>query len=56
MAHRNVEVIKGHGPCNDQRMSHRVRAHEDGAWAREAATAYAHKQEQRQAHAREGVA
>jgi ring-1,2-phenylacetyl-CoA epoxidase subunit PaaA len=50
------EVIKGNGPCNDQRMSHRVRAHEDGAWAREAATAYALKQEQRHEHAREGVA
>ena len=38
------EVIKGNGPCNTQRMSHRVRAHEDGAWARDAATAYAQKQ------------
>jgi ring-1,2-phenylacetyl-CoA epoxidase subunit PaaA len=38
------EVIKGNGPCNTQRMAHRVRAHEDGAWVREAATAYAAKQ------------
>ena len=38
------EVIKGHGPCNQQRMEHRVSAHEDGAWAREAASAYAAKQ------------
>jgi ring-1,2-phenylacetyl-CoA epoxidase subunit PaaA len=38
------EVIKGNGPCNEQRMAHKVRAHEDGAWVREAATAYAHKQ------------
>ena len=38
------EVIKGNGPCNQQRMEHRVRAHEDGAWAREAASAYAAKQ------------
>jgi ring-1,2-phenylacetyl-CoA epoxidase subunit PaaA len=38
------EVIKGHGPCNEQRMAHRVGAHEDGAWAREAASAYAAKQ------------
>ncbi len=38
------EVIKGHGPCNDQRMAHRVGAHDDGTWAREAASAYAAKQ------------
>jgi len=38
------EVIKGHGPCNQQRMAHRVKAHEDGAWVREAASAYAAKQ------------
>ncbi len=37
------EVIKGNGPCNKQRLAHRVRAHEDGAWAREAADAYAAK-------------
>jgi ring-1,2-phenylacetyl-CoA epoxidase subunit PaaA len=36
-------VIKGNGPCNEQRMRHRRRAHEDGAWVREAATAYAAK-------------
>jgi len=42
------EVIKGHGPCNAQRMAHRVGAHEDGAWVREAATAYAEKQAARQ--------
>jgi ring-1,2-phenylacetyl-CoA epoxidase subunit PaaA len=38
------EVIKGNGPCNAQRMAHRVGAHEDGAWVREAASAYAAKQ------------
>ena len=38
------EVIRGHGPCNAQRMAHRVRAHEEGAWVREAASAYAAKQ------------
>jgi ring-1,2-phenylacetyl-CoA epoxidase subunit PaaA len=37
------EVIKGNGPCNAQRMAHRVTAHEDGAWVREAAAAYADK-------------
>ena len=38
------EVIKGNGPCNQQRMAHRAGAHADGAWAREAASAYAAKQ------------
>jgi ring-1,2-phenylacetyl-CoA epoxidase subunit PaaA len=42
------EVIKGNGPCNKQRLAHRVRAHEDGAWVREAAAAYARKQQDRQ--------
>ena len=37
-------VMRGDGPCNRQRMAHRVRAHEDGAWVREAAAAYAAKQ------------
>jgi ring-1,2-phenylacetyl-CoA epoxidase subunit PaaA len=36
-------VIKGDGPCNAQRIDHRRRAHEDGAWVREAAAAYAAK-------------
>ncbi|WP_296604530.1 1,2-phenylacetyl-CoA epoxidase subunit PaaA [Nocardioides sp.] len=43
------EVIQGNGPCNAQRMGHRVRAHEDGAWVREAASAYAAKQAARAA-------
>ena len=37
------EVIKGNGPCNRQRLAHRVRAHEQGAWVRDAAVAYAAK-------------
>ena len=37
------EVIKGNGPCNRERLAHRVRAHEEGAWVREAAAAYADK-------------
>jgi ring-1,2-phenylacetyl-CoA epoxidase subunit PaaA len=41
------EVLKGNGPCNQARVEHRVRAHEDGAWVREAATAYAAKQQTR---------
>ncbi|MDQ4006654.1 MAG: 1,2-phenylacetyl-CoA epoxidase subunit A [Actinomycetota bacterium] len=39
-----MEVIKGNGPCNKQRMAHRRRAHEEGTWVREAADAYAAKQ------------
>jgi ring-1,2-phenylacetyl-CoA epoxidase subunit PaaA len=38
------EVLKGNGPCNATRMENRRKAHEDGAWVREAATAYADKQ------------
>ena len=38
------EVLAGNGPCNAQRIQHRRQAHEDGAWVREAAAAYADKQ------------
>ena len=38
------EVLAGRGPCNAQRLERRRSAHEDGAWVREAATAYAEKQ------------
>jgi len=38
------QVVSGHGPCNAQRIAHRRAAHEDGAWVREAASAYAAKQ------------
>ncbi|GAB3645180.1 1,2-phenylacetyl-CoA epoxidase subunit PaaA [Streptomyces sparsus] len=34
-------VLKGNGPCNEQRISRRRRAHEEGAWVREAAAAHA---------------
>ena len=40
-------VVKGNGPCNRQRLAHRVKAHEDGAWVREAAMAFARKQKQK---------
>jgi ring-1,2-phenylacetyl-CoA epoxidase subunit PaaA len=43
------EVVKGNGPCNAQRLGHRVRAHQDGAWVREAAAAHAAKQAARTA-------
>ncbi len=41
------QVIAGNGPCNHERLSARIKAHEDGAWVREAALAYADKQRQR---------
>jgi ring-1,2-phenylacetyl-CoA epoxidase subunit PaaA len=42
------QVLRGNGPCNEQRLAQRKAAHEDGAWVREAAAAYAAK------HARGG--
>jgi ring-1,2-phenylacetyl-CoA epoxidase subunit PaaA len=36
-------ILKGDGPCNAQRMAHRRAAHDEGAWVREAADAYAAK-------------
>jgi ring-1,2-phenylacetyl-CoA epoxidase subunit PaaA len=38
------QVIAGNGPCNRDRLRARVKAWDDGAWVREAAVAYAHKQ------------
>jgi len=46
-----MSVIKGNGPCNVQRLQHRREAHENGAWVREAAAAYAEKQARREADA-----
>lgn len=40
-------VVKGRGPCNRQRMAHRRKAHDDGAWVREAALAHADKNRQK---------
>src|SRR6202163_641832 len=37
-------VVSGDGPCNRQRAAHHLKAHEDGAWVRAAAAAYAAKQ------------
>ena len=45
------QVVAGNGPCNRQRMSARRKAHEDGAWVREAAMAYAEKRTGRRAAA-----
>jgi ring-1,2-phenylacetyl-CoA epoxidase subunit PaaA len=38
-------VVKGGGPMNRERLRNRQRAHDDGAWVREAAAAYAAKQQ-----------
>lgn len=38
-------VVKGDGPCNAERLAARRAAHEDGQWVREAAAAYAQKQQ-----------
>ncbi|MET0242327.1 MAG: 1,2-phenylacetyl-CoA epoxidase subunit PaaA [Flavitalea sp.] len=37
------DVLNGKGPCNAERMTARVKAHEDGEWVREAAQAHANK-------------
>ncbi|HEV7648200.1 MAG TPA: 1,2-phenylacetyl-CoA epoxidase subunit PaaA [Actinophytocola sp.] len=42
------QVVGGNGPSNRQRVAHRRKAHEDGAWVREAAAAYAAKQAARE--------
>lgn len=42
-------VVKGNGQCNKQRLAARRKAHEDGAWVREAASAYAEKRAAREA-------
>lgn len=41
-------VVKGNGPCNKQRLNHHKKAHQEGAWVREAAIAYAEKQKTKQ--------
>jgi ring-1,2-phenylacetyl-CoA epoxidase subunit PaaA len=46
-------VVKGAGPCNADRISTRARAHRDGAWIREAATAHAAKAARRDADRRD---
>lgn len=40
-------IIKGNGPCNKHRIATRKKAHDDGAWVREAALAYSEKQQKR---------
>ncbi len=43
------QVVKGDGPMNRDRIAHKVKAWEDGAWVREAATAHAAKKARRSA-------
>jgi len=40
-------VVKGDGPCNAERLEARRKAHDEGAWVREAALAYAQKKSNR---------
>ena len=44
-----MDVLAGNGPCNQQRMEKRRKAHDEGAWVREAARAYAEKHAARDA-------
>jgi len=39
------QVLKGNGPCNRERLETRRAAYDEGAWVREAAVAYARKQQ-----------
>ena len=43
------QVITGNGPCNKERLAARNQAHDQGAWVREAAAAYAAKHHKRTA-------
>lgn len=43
------DVLAGNGPCNAERLKKRRDAHEEGAWVREAAQAYARKQAEKAA-------
>ena len=44
-------VLSGQGPCNRERLAARRKAHDDGAWVRDAAAAFAAKQQPRKAEA-----
>ncbi|HNS41767.1 MAG TPA: 1,2-phenylacetyl-CoA epoxidase subunit A [Taishania sp.] len=41
------QVVNGNGPCNKERLDARRKAKENGMWVREAAAAYAKKQEEK---------
>ena len=40
------QVISGNGPCNKERLAARNKAHDEGAWVREAAQAFAKKRKE----------
>ena len=42
------QVVKGNGPCNNERLQARVDAWENGKWVRDAAVAYAEKKKLRE--------
>ncbi|MEZ4891864.1 MAG: 1,2-phenylacetyl-CoA epoxidase subunit PaaA [Saprospiraceae bacterium] len=42
------QVISGNGPCNRERLDHHKKVHEEGAWVREAAAAFAAKKQAQQ--------
>jgi ring-1,2-phenylacetyl-CoA epoxidase subunit PaaA len=41
------QVVQGNGPCNQERLAARIKAHDEGAWVRQAARAHAEKKNQR---------
>lgn len=43
-------VINGNGHCNRQRLQHHIRVHNEGAWVRDAITAYNQKKNASRAH------
>jgi len=45
------EVVAGNGPCNRQRLKARQKAHDNGAWVREAAMVFAEKRRRREPQA-----
>ena len=45
------QVVRGNGPLNRERLEARNAAHDEGAWVREAASAYATRQRAKQAGA-----
>ncbi|MEW6768024.1 MAG: 1,2-phenylacetyl-CoA epoxidase subunit PaaA [Pseudomonadota bacterium] len=49
------DVLSGNGPCNRDRMAARRKAHDDGEWVRDAAIAYAQKQQARRMAAKQAA-
>lgn len=45
------DVVKGNGPCNEERVAARKKAKDEGMWVREAAMAYAEKRAKRKVKA-----